>query len=260
LSISGDDLLAATCKPITSTREQTIGWTVRLHYVNHYHTRIPRPQLPINNGLQSYASDIQRQLAGLVLLDTLPDEHRQTIRETQRLVREMTRQIERTALLDELEAQGEVKQSEIAADALLQPVVEEQRAVTHEQGIALHLSVPAALSPVWCQVEQVRMALHELLNNVVQHASSSATASIAVHQEQGYTTFVISDSGPGIAPDVQDRLADTFYRAKHSNTRTGRIGLGVALVRAVASAHHGYFRIESTPGQGTTCTLMLPMR
>lgn len=259
LSVSGDDLLAATCKPIQDTRERLIGWVVHLHYVNHYHVRVSRPRLPITGALQPYCNDIRQQIANLTTQALSGDTQQDTIQQTQRLLYDLNQQIQRIALLDELEAQGEVAKNNVVADRVVQPVVVEQQRTADAHGLVISLTAPDKMPMLWCNVDQVRLAVRELLENVFRHARGCDAVSIRCGVESGYTTLVVEDNGQGVDPDIQYRLSQSFYHAQPAPAANERVGLGLALVRAIASAHHGYFRIESIPGQGTACTLMLPL-
>ena len=66
--------------------------------------------------------------------------------------------------------------------------------------------------------------------------------------------FTVRDSGRGIAPELQERLFEPFF-----TTRAEGTGLGLALARGVARAHGGDITLRSTPGQGATFTLSLPL-
>jgi signal transduction histidine kinase len=74
-------------------------------------------------------------------------------------------------------------------------------------------------------------------------------------------TFSVSDSGPGIAPEDLPHIFDRFYRADRARSReTGGSGLGLAIVQRLVEAHGGQIRAESSPGQGTTFRVSLPVR
>jgi signal transduction histidine kinase len=63
----------------------------------------------------------------------------------------------------------------------------------------------------------------------------------------------VSDSGPGIAPDVAAHVFDPFFTTKANGT-----GLGLAIVRQAAEAHGGTVEVESAPGRGATFRVRLP--
>jgi len=66
-------------------------------------------------------------------------------------------------------------------------------------------------------------------------------------------TISISDNGPGIEQELQERIFDPFF-----TTRSGGTGLGLAVVRAVIQGHQGEINVASSPGQGATFSLRLP--
>jgi len=66
----------------------------------------------------------------------------------------------------------------------------------------------------------------------------------------------VADNGPGIAPDVQDRIYEPFFTTKEVGRGTGQ---GLALARAAVERHAGTLHCESVVGQGTTFTIRLPL-
>jgi signal transduction histidine kinase len=69
----------------------------------------------------------------------------------------------------------------------------------------------------------------------------------AVHVE-------FADNGPGIPPDVADKVFDPFFTTKAQGS-----GLGLAIVRKIVDAHDGRIDLRTTPGQGTTIRVTLPV-
>ena len=70
----------------------------------------------------------------------------------------------------------------------------------------------------------------------------------------------ISDTGSGIAPEHLPHVFERFYRADKARSQDGGgSGLGLAICWEIARAHGGGVRIESTVGQGCTCTVILPL-
>ncbi len=70
----------------------------------------------------------------------------------------------------------------------------------------------------------------------------------------------ISDTGEGIGPEDLQHIFDRFYRADKARSRgTGGAGLGLAIVKWIVEAHSGSVEVASTPGQGSTFALKLPL-
>ena len=71
----------------------------------------------------------------------------------------------------------------------------------------------------------------------------------------------VTDTGIGISEEHLERVFDVFYQVDGSSTREyGGAGLGLAIVKSFVEAHGGEVEVRSTPGAGTTFTLVLPLR
>ena len=69
--------------------------------------------------------------------------------------------------------------------------------------------------------------------------------------------FRVEDHGIGIPHEDVTRLFEPFHRGTNVGTRRGT-GLGLSIVRRAVDLHGGRIDVESTPGRGTTCTVVLP--
>ena len=76
-------------------------------------------------------------------------------------------------------------------------------------------------------------------------------------EENGGVALAVSDTGVGITEDQLPLIYKRFYRADPSRS-AGGAGLGLSIARQIAEAHGGQIRTESTPGKGSTFTLLLP--
>jgi two-component system OmpR family sensor kinase len=69
----------------------------------------------------------------------------------------------------------------------------------------------------------------------------------------------VIDTGPGLAPEDAEQVFERFYRTDSSrDRRSGGTGLGLSIVSALVAAHGGTVGVNSTPGVGTTFTVVLP--
>ncbi|WP_257462543.1 MASE1 domain-containing protein [Archangium lipolyticum] len=104
----------------------------------------------------------------------------------------------------------------------------------------------------------LHLALSNLFTNALQAMPQGGELRVELGREQcgGRTmaSLTITDTGPGITPEVMARMFEPFYTTKAAGT-----GLGLAIVRRIVDAHHGCLEVRSTVGQGTTFIVHLPL-
>ena len=106
--------------------------------------------------------------------------------------------------------------------------------------------------------EALRDALDALLENAVKYTEPNDVIELRSHVLDFGLVLEVSDTGIGIPPEAVDRIFDRFARGDEARTRsTGGVGLGLAIVDAVARAHGGACTVRST-GRRTTFSLRLP--
>jgi signal transduction histidine kinase len=106
--------------------------------------------------------------------------------------------------------------------------------------------------------DALRSALDALLENAVKYTDVSDTIELSAEATGGEVSIVVSDGGSGIARDAVDRIFERFSRADPARTRAeGGVGLGLAIVDAIAKAHGGRCTVE-TSDEGSTFALHLP--
>jgi signal transduction histidine kinase len=104
----------------------------------------------------------------------------------------------------------------------------------------------------------LRVALDALLENAVDNTLSSNTIELSAEARGSELEIRVRDDGPGVPADAFDRIFERFARTDSARTRrSGGVGLGLAIVDAIARAHQGRCTVTS-PGQGAIFSLALP--
>jgi two-component system OmpR family sensor kinase len=157
------------------------------------------------------------------------------------------------ARLDEgrpLEAQP-VQLDEVVAEAVeTATTVDPDRPVSFE----------AEPTPVVGDRERLRQIVDNLLANVRSHTPPASPVRVRVGSHERHAVVEVADSGPGFADGDARRVFERFYRTDASRSRaSGGVGLGLSIVAAVAEAHGGTASARSTPGEGATFTITLPL-
>lgn len=144
-----------------------------------------------------------------------------------------------------------LEQEALALSAVLNPGVDRLHKVSIDSDLDGEIAGDA---------HELHSALSNLVGNAVRY--TPAGGKIALRAQllaDGRVEFSVSDTGPGIAPEHIPRLTERFYRVDRSRSReTGGTGLGLAIVKHVAQRHGAELKIESTPGKGSTFTMLLP--
>jgi two-component system OmpR family sensor kinase len=113
--------------------------------------------------------------------------------------------------------------------------------------------------------DQLRQLLSNLLHNAVIHTPAGTPIELSVsrvadpERRNGWARIQVRDHGPGVPADAGDQLFERFWRTEGGRTRgRGGAGLGLAIVRAIATAHGGDVRAENAPGGGAAFVVTLP--
>ena len=189
----------------------------------------------------------------------------------------MTALVEDLLLLARLDAGRELRREEVDLVGLLVDTVADARAAGPDHDWQLDLAVlepPADATPqeaedflpepplVIGDEARLRQVVVNLLANARVHtpAGSHVTTTLA---REGDTLIVrIHDDGPGIAPEVRDRLFERFARGDSSRERrTGSTGLGMSIALAIVQSHGGSIDVDSSTApedHGTTFSVRLP--
>ncbi|MDG4823200.1 HAMP domain-containing sensor histidine kinase [Asanoa sp. WMMD1127] len=95
-----------------------------------------------------------------------------------------------------------------------------------------------------------------LVGNALRHGAAPVT--VRLRAPQGWVELTVADHGPGLAPDVRDRVFDRFYKADTARSRSDGAGLGLAIALANARLHGGTLVAGNRSPQGAVFTLRLP--
>lgn len=105
--------------------------------------------------------------------------------------------------------------------------------------------------------QRFQEALINLIINAIQAiGDKEGTIEIESAQDADYKVITISDTGEGMPQDTLQRIFDPFFSTKEVGQGTG---LGLYVVYGIIKEHKGAIRVESTPGEGTTFFIRLPL-
>lgn len=128
--------------------------------------------------------------------------------------------------------------------------------VAEDRGITMKLEVGSEVR-IFADPQRLRQALVNLLDNALKYTPRGGVVTIFSENRPGFVVLGVRDTGPGVAPEDMPRIWERLYRGDKSRSARG-LGLGLALVKAIAQAHGGQAEVESKPNEGAVFRLALP--
>jgi signal transduction histidine kinase len=134
-----------------------------------------------------------------------------------------------------------------------------ERATRH--GIELHLQLDPRIACVQADERKLKQIVFNLLSNAVKFTPDGGRVDIVLQAVAGDTVQIsVRDSGPGIAPEDQERIFEEFEQAGRGVLRAQEgTGLGLAVAKQLVELHGGRISVQSQPGAGSTFSFTLPM-
>lgn len=142
---------------------------------------------------------------------------------------------------------------EVAIAELVATAARSMRSLAESRSVSLHLSETAATNGLRLHGDGVllhRLVLN-LLDNALKHAPSSSTVHVRVDATDQVVHIDVDDEGPGVPPELRDRLFERFVHGTSSQPDDGSgygrgAGLGLAIAQAIAHAHGGHIALRSS--------------
>ncbi|MFI7604701.1 sensor histidine kinase [Micromonospora sp. NPDC049366] len=131
------------------------------------------------------------------------------------------------------------------------------RALATRPGVELVVEEPP--SPAMLRTDEV--LLGQVLRNLVHNGlkfTERGEVRLRASRRDGHWTLAVSDTGPGIAPELHERIFEEFYQVPGA-TRVGGTGLGLPYARRLVTLLGGTLELASEPGRGSTFTVTLPV-
>jgi signal transduction histidine kinase len=178
--------------------------------------------------------------------------------EISRNIAELDQLIEEILLASRLDAR-EADLGTVESVDLIGLAAEECARVGAELDVQLAPEAQADSSalPVQGVTKLLRRAVRNLLENARRYAAGDITVTLGKTQDQA--VIRVCDRGPGVPPELRERIFEPFYRLPGATERDGGVGLGLALVKSIAIRHGGSVSCENRPDGGAWFVVQLPL-
>jgi two-component system, OmpR family, sensor kinase len=194
-------------------------------------------------GAAERPADLERSMAGIA-------------RESER----MSLLVDDLLLLARLDEGRPLEQKPVRLDELVHEAVDAAHAVDPDRRVDVVLAEAVVVG----DGNRLRQVVDNLLANARAHTPPGTpvhvTLETAVDAGESRAVLTVRDEGPGLDAAHGERIFQRFYRSDESRSRaSGGVGLGLAIVAAVAEAHGGRASVESEPGHGAAFRVELPL-
>ncbi|HEX8986070.1 MAG TPA: HAMP domain-containing sensor histidine kinase [Bryobacteraceae bacterium] len=207
----------------------------------------------------SIVHDLRNPLAAIYGGSEMLAESHLGVPQVQRLARNMhraSRQIQ--FMLEDLlnVCRGKIEQPELCnLRGIAAGAAGSLAALAGAQGVEVRLDVPQELE-LPLEPRRMERVFLNLMANALEAMPDGGTLSVNAARENGAVVVAVSDTGPGIAPEIRGRLFQPFVTARKRNG----LGLGLALARQAVVDHGGEMWVDSKPGAGACFRFRLPVR
>jgi signal transduction histidine kinase len=127
-----------------------------------------------------------------------------------------------------------------------------------KNNIRLELRAPHDIGSFVADERRLRQILFNLLANAVSFSPPGGTITLLAERRSDALVFAVTDHGPGIPPEVLEKVFDWFETHSLGSQHRGT-GIGLSLVRSFVELHGGTVQIASVVGEGTTVTCAFPL-
>jgi signal transduction histidine kinase len=167
------------------------------------------------------------------------------------------------SLIDGLLVLASTDRAPVLSDLDLSEIAQREVSVASGEadGRRLRLELDLRPAPVRGERSLLERMVGNLVQNAVRHNTDDGWFSVKTWSRSGQTMLEVANGGPVVPPKEVEHLFDRFYRPDRSRSRkTGGFGLGLSIVKAVATAHQGDVELAAPAEGGLRATVTLPAR
>jgi two-component system NtrC family sensor kinase len=188
----------------------------------------------------------------------LNEQQGEFIRRVQLSVSQITDLVSNLLDLGRIEAGLDEAKENTPIVVLARYALESMRTAAENKGLILRSDLPEELPMVLGAPIRLRQMIGNLLDNAIKYTPPGGFVAIEGEAEADQVILRVIDTGPGIPTADQPYLFDKFYRATNAPEDPPGTGLGLSIVKSIVDNHDGRIWVESTLGEGTTFTVVLP--
>jgi two-component system OmpR family sensor kinase len=186
-----------------------------------------------------------------------PEDLTQAMRAIEDEAARMTQLVEDLLLLARLDGERRLQPGPVALDEVVESAIAAAEVIDRDRPIACQLERPVVVDG---DAARLRQVIDNLLANARRHTPAGTAVSVALATVGDEAVLTVADTGPGIPDADRERIFDRFFRLDSARSRDrGGAGLGLAIVHAIAVAHHGDVSVRAARPHGAVFEVKLPL-
>jgi two-component system NtrC family sensor kinase len=216
----------------------------------------------VNTVSHDLRSPLTAILGYIELIDRVgPVNHQQSefIKRVQFSVHSITALINDLLDLGRIEAGFDTRNELVPLAAIIHYAIEGLTSRVEEKNQELIVTIDDRLPEILGNPVRLRQMISNLIGNAIKYTPEGGRIQVISRLEGNQVILQVCDDGPGIPAADQPYIFDKFYRGSNVLSDTPGTGLGLAIVKSITEHHHGRIWVDSSPGQGSTFTIVLPV-
>jgi signal transduction histidine kinase len=176
--------------------------------------------------------------------------------ETRRLQRLLN---DLAGLYDQVLGTLELNQQMVGMREWLSEVLVPWETAAKEKDLSWQVQLADRMPSLLVDPDRLAQAVGNLCSNAVKFTPKGGSVTVLAGIDQDRFWIRVSDNGPGISPQDQEKVFEPFYRGPQDRRILQGMGLGLTIARDIIHAHQGQIELESEPGVGSKFTMYLPL-
>ncbi len=240
-----------------------VGLTVTMHDVTYFKEldRIKSEFVStVSHDLRSPLTAILGYVELLERVGPVNEKQRSFIQRVQMSVRNITELINDLLDLGRIESGFDESKVPLSLNNVVQYSVESLKDRILESNHELTVEMPEDLPEIIGDSVRLRQIVDNLLGNSLRYTPQGGKIGIVAREENEQIIFQVFDNGVGIPAADRPHIFDKFYRASNVIENYSGSGLGLAIVKSIVENHNGRIWVDSSEGEGSTFTIVLPIK
>jgi signal transduction histidine kinase len=183
-----------------------------------------------------------------------------------RIVDRATRSVDRlTNLINDIldlsrieTGRTKLEKTNLSLKTIVENSMQEHKPAAEARQIQMEPLICDAPLFIHADASKIERIVGELINNAIKYTPANGTIKVSLEEKDSRARLRVIDSGIGMAPEECHKIWERFYRTTDSQFLAKGSGLGLSIAKELVELHEGIIEVNSTKGEGSTFTVLLP--